>query len=52
MTGTHTHAKIERITGEQVKKALAKGIVPVIAGFQGVTETAEVTTLGRGGVLI
>jgi aspartate kinase len=48
-TGTHTHAKIERITGEQVKKALAKGIVPVIAGFQGVTETSEVTTLGRGG---
>ncbi len=46
---THTSAKIERITGERVKKALSKGIVPVIAGFQGVTETSEVTTLGRGG---
>jgi len=46
---SHTQAKIERITGEQVKKALAKDIVPVIAGFQGVTETSEVTTLGRGG---
>ena len=45
----HTQAKIERITAEQVKKALAKGIIPVIAGFQGVTETSEVTTLGRGG---
>lgn len=45
----HTQAKIERITGERVKKALAKGIIPVIAGFQGVTETSEVTTLGRGG---
>ncbi len=48
-TAAHTQAKIERITGENVKKALAKGIVPVIAGFQGVTETSEVTTLGRGG---
>ncbi len=45
----HTSAKIERITGEKVKKAIAKGFVPVIAGFQGVTETSEVTTLGRGG---
>ena len=45
----HTKAKIEKITGEMVKKALAKGFVPVIAGFQGVTETSEVTTLGRGG---
>jgi len=45
----HTKAKIEKITGKMVKKALAKGFVPVIAGFQGVTETSEVTTLGRGG---
>jgi aspartate kinase len=45
----HTKAKIEKITGGIVKKALAKGFVPVIAGFQGVTETSEVTTLGRGG---
>jgi len=45
----HTKAKIEKITGGMVKKALAKGFVPVIAGFQGVTETSEVTTLGRGG---
>jgi aspartate kinase len=45
----HTKAKIEKITGERVKKALRKGVVPVIAGFQGVSETSEVTTLGRGG---
>lgn len=45
----HTRAKIEKVTGERVKKALAKGFVPVIAGFQGVTEASEVTTLGRGG---
>jgi aspartate kinase len=45
----HTRAMIERITGEQAKAAVKKGIVPVIAGFQGITETSEVTTLGRGG---
>jgi len=45
----HTKAKIERITGERVKKALKNGIIPVIAGFQGITETSDVTTLGRGG---
>ncbi|MDH5768920.1 MAG: aspartate kinase [Nitrospirota bacterium] len=45
----HTKAKIERITAERVKQAIDDGIIPVIAGFQGVTETSEVTTLGRGG---
>lgn len=45
----HTQAKIEKITGERVQRAISKGIIPVIAGFQGVTETSEVTTLGRGG---
>jgi len=45
----HTKAKIEKITGEQVRKVLSNGIIPVIAGFQGITETSEVTTLGRGG---
>jgi aspartate kinase len=46
---SHTKAKIERITAEGVKRALARGMIPVIAGFQGITETSEVTTLGRGG---
>jgi aspartate kinase len=45
----HTKAKIERITAERVKKAIAEGMIPVIAGFQGITETSDVTTLGRGG---
>jgi aspartate kinase len=45
----HTKAKIEKITGERVKKTLDKGIIPVIAGFQGITESSDVTTLGRGG---
>ncbi|MEW6571082.1 MAG: aspartate kinase [Nitrospirota bacterium] len=45
----HTKARIERITAERVKKTLQKGIIPVIAGFQGITEDSDVTTLGRGG---
>jgi aspartate kinase len=45
----HTKAKIERITGERAKKAIDEGYVVVVAGFQGITETEDVTTLGRGG---
>jgi aspartate kinase len=45
----HTKAKIERITGERAKNALDEGYVVVVAGFQGITETEDVTTLGRGG---
>lgn len=45
----HTKAKIEKVTAERVKDAIAKGIIPVVAGFQGITETSDVTTLGRGG---
>lgn len=45
----HTKARIERITAERVKAAAKKNIVTVVAGFQGITEHDEVTTLGRGG---
>lgn len=46
----HTSARIERIAGERVKKAINDGYIVVIAGFQGVTEgESDVTTLGRGG---
>ncbi len=46
----HTKARIERITGERIRKALRDGFIVVIAGFQGVTEgESDVTTLGRGG---
>jgi len=45
----HTKAKIEKITAERAKKALKEGCVVVVAGFQGITETEDVTTLGRGG---
>jgi aspartate kinase len=45
----HTKAKIERINAERAKNAIDEGYVVVAAGFQGITEEDEVTTLGRGG---
>ncbi|HAK89105.1 MAG: aspartate kinase [Nitrospirae bacterium GWC2_46_6] len=45
----HTKAKIEKITAEKANKALNEGYVIVVAGFQGITESEDVTTLGRGG---
>lgn len=45
----HTKARIERITCERVRHALQEGKIAVIAGFQGITEQDDVSTLGRGG---
>jgi len=45
----HGRARIERIDTERLRKDLDAGVVPVIAGFQGVDGTGNRTTLGRGG---
>ncbi len=45
----HMRAKIEKIASERAKKALSENYILVIAGFQGITENEDVTTLGRGG---
>lgn len=45
----HTRAKIEKIEGKRIWEAIEKGVVPVIAGFQGINAESDVTTLGRGG---
>ncbi len=45
----HTKAKILEIRPDRVRQALAEGVVPVVAGFQGVSTARDVTTLGRGG---
>src|SRR2546425_2386203 len=45
----HTKARIERIVADRIQGALDKGIIPVVAGFQGISEKDDVTTLGRGG---
>jgi aspartate kinase len=45
----HSKARIRDIKPDRILEALREGKVPVIAGFQGVTDDLEVTTLGRGG---
>jgi aspartate kinase len=45
----HSKARIQDIKPERILEALREGKVVVVAGFQGVTEDFEVTTLGRGG---
>jgi aspartate kinase len=45
----HTKAKITDIHPERVFEALKEGKVVIVAGFQGLTPTADVATLGRGG---
>lgn len=45
----HSKARIVDIKTDKLKKNLAEGKIIVVAGFQGVTEDGEITTLGRGG---
>ena len=45
----HSKARIVNIKTEKLKKNLQEGKIIVVAGFQGVTEDGEITTLGRGG---
>ena len=45
----HSKARIIDIKTEKIRKHLNNGEVVVIAGFQGVTDDLEITTLGRGG---
>lgn len=42
-------ARIESIDGEKLLKLCREGIVPIVAGFQGVDADDNITTLGRGG---
>lgn len=42
-------AKIMRVAPERLRELLEKDIVPVVAGFQGMTMAGDITTLGRGG---
>src|SRR5881227_4076861 len=45
----HSRARIRDIKPDRIVEALRNQQVPVVAGFQGVTEELEITTLGRGG---
>jgi aspartate kinase len=46
---SHTGAKIQEIRATRVREELLHDRVVIVAGFQGVSRTKEVTTLGRGG---
>jgi len=46
---SHTKARIKEVDTKPARKALENGHVVVVAGFQGINEHGDVTTLGRGG---
>lgn len=46
---THTKARIQSIDEHNIRDDLAAGKVVIVAGFQGVDEDGNITTLGRGG---
>lgn len=46
---SHTRARIRQIDSDRIRAELAKGSVVVVAGFQGIDESGNITTLGRGG---
>ena len=47
--GAHTRARIQSIDAARIHKVLDDGRVAVIAGFQGIDDVGNLTTLGRGG---
>ena len=46
---THRKARIKRIDTQRLREALDGGNIVVLAGFQGIDEEQDITTLGRGG---
>jgi aspartate kinase len=48
-TDSYSKARILDVDGKKIQETLDAGIVPIITGFQGITESGDVTTLGRGG---
>lgn len=47
--GNHGNARILRLCADRIRQELDKGKVAVVAGFQGISESGDITTLGRGG---
>lgn len=48
-TNTNQEAKIENVDTSRIRKELEKKKIVIIAGFQGINEAQDITTLGRGG---
>ncbi len=47
--GTHTKARIKSISTDRIEQLLKEGNIVIAAGFQGIDEDFNITTLGRGG---
>lgn len=47
--GVHTKSKIKRIDTERIEEYLKDDNVVIVAGFQGINDHGDITTLGRGG---
>lgn len=45
----YSKARIQNIDSQKLENLLEKKIIPVVAGFQGIDENSQITTLGRGG---
>ncbi|MFD2369978.1 aspartate kinase [Brevibacillus sp. GCM10020057] len=45
----HGKARIQQIDTQRIQSELGRGRVVIVAGFQGISDTGEITTLGRGG---
>lgn len=45
---THTRARIQRISRDRIDNELASGKIVIVAGFQGIDASGEITTMGRG----
>src|SRR5580765_6761078 len=45
----HTKARIKNISTARIRQALDEGKIAIVAGFQGIDEAYNITTLGRGG---
>jgi aspartate kinase len=48
-TSTYSKAKILDVDSNKIMSVVENDTIPIITGFQGVTETGDITTLGRGG---
>src|SRR5262249_5354048 len=46
---THTKARIRSISTTRMRRALENGEIVIAAGFQGIDDESNITTLGRGG---
>ena len=47
--GIHSKSEIDSINTDKIKEHLEQGKIVIVAGFQGINEDGDITTLGRGG---